>query len=212
MTQEPNKGLASRILSLGDMLVEMRGSIRELQAKIRAVYSLLAATWIVSGLSIVSAFGPTVTVVSCVIAAGVLLCLVAWCVPSMRDTRAKFIRVSTELAELCRAQGLEAQLSALSTKLHQKPRVYHPPARKLRGLGLFVFSRKTFERVFEQVLVDLEIEYFAALDEDHRLARKIIRKAPWVRIRGYWAFWTAFWMQGPLSIVKRLVRIWKIIP
>ena len=87
-----------------------------------------------------------------------------------------------------------------------------PPGGKLRSFAFFLFKPATFHRVFEQVLADLVLEYFAAIDEDRRLNRRVLRKASWVRIRGYWAFWTAFCLQGPLSLVKRVIDIWKVIP
>ena len=107
---------------------------------------------------------------------------------------------------------LYSQFASVRTDLPSAPRVYHSPGRKLLGFARFFFSPKTADRVFEPVLVDLEVEYAAALDEDRRLARKVIRKASWVQIRGYYSFWESFCLQGPLSIVKRLFQIWKLIP
>jgi hypothetical protein len=110
------------------------------------------------------------------------------------------------------SRNLFAQAPPFSTKLAAKPRVHRPLGCRLRRLALFLFSPVTFHRVFEPILSDLLNEHIEAIDEDRRLERKFVRKAPWVRIRGYLAFWQAFCLQGPLSFVKHLVQMWKLVP
>jgi hypothetical protein len=80
------------------------------------------------------------------------------------------------------------------------------PGGKLRKWAEFFFSRNVYEQVFEPTLRDLFDEYCDALNS-HRP-----RKARWVRIRGYWSFWTAVVAQTPISIVKKVYQIWKAIP
>ena len=42
-------------------------------------------------------------------------------------------------------------------------KTYAPPMKGLRGLARFLFSRKTADGVFEQMIEDVEEEYFEAL-------------------------------------------------
>ena len=58
-----------------------------------------------------------------------------------------------------------------------------PPGRQLRSLASFLFNKKTFETVFEPVLVDLEFECIEALAEDRNY------KATHAHVRGVMCFW-----------------------
>lgn len=80
------------------------------------------------------------------------------------------------------------------------------PGGELRKWAEFFFSRNVYEKIFEPTLHDLFCEYCEALNL-HRPW-----KARWVRIRGYWSFWSAVVAQTPISIVKRVYQIWKAIP
>lgn len=88
----------------------------------------------------------------------------------------------------------------------RKVEIHSPPGRRLHVLTDFLFSRKVCAEIFEPTLVDLYNEYCSALQEGR------IGKARWVRVRGYWSFWSAFAMQLPLSAAKRIVSLWKLIP
>jgi hypothetical protein len=85
-------------------------------------------------------------------------------------------------------------------------RVQAPPGRKLQAFAEFFFSRKTNSEVFEPTLRDLLDEYCEALQE------KRPWKARWVCVRGYWSFWSAALAQLPISVVKKVYQIWKVIP
>ncbi len=82
-------------------------------------------------------------------------------------------------------------------------KVYSAPGWRLDHLAKTIYSLKTYEEVFEPTLVDLKMEYPRALIEG-------LWKARWVRIRGYWSFWSAVVAQLPLSIMKIIYEIWKI--
>lgn len=77
-----------------------------------------------------------------------------------------------------------------------------PPGFRLLKLAEFIFSRRNFTLVLEPVVRDLREEYLAALAERRPW------KARWVRVRGYWAFWSAVAGLLPLSALKWLLRQW----
>lgn len=81
-----------------------------------------------------------------------------------------------------------------------------PVGFKLRALAAFVFSPKVYREILEPCLRDLYDEYCQAL------AEKQTWKARWVRLRGYWSFWAAFFAQMPISLAKKVYQIWKAIP
>jgi len=78
-----------------------------------------------------------------------------------------------------------------------------PPGSHLRVFAEFTFSRRTFDLLLEPTLRDLLDEYLQAQDD------KRLWKARWVRIRGYWSFWSAVIAQLPISAVKMVYTIWK---
>lgn len=66
-----------------------------------------------------------------------------------------------------------------------------PPGYLMRRLSEFLFSRHDFTRVFEPTLDDLQHEYLESL------AAGALWRARWVRVRGIWAFWSAFVQELP---------------
>jgi hypothetical protein len=82
-------------------------------------------------------------------------------------------------------------------------RIQKPPGSYLRALAECLFSSRVFALVLEPILWDLYVEYCEALNEGR------LRKAEWVRIRGYWSFWSAVFAQLPISAVKVVYKIWK---
>jgi hypothetical protein len=78
-----------------------------------------------------------------------------------------------------------------------------PPSFRLKDFAEFFFSRRTFETILEPTLRDLFDEYCEAL------AANRLWKARWVRIRGYWSFWSAVFAQLPISAVKMVYKIWQ---
>ncbi|WP_425417484.1 hypothetical protein [Oricola indica] len=63
---------------------------------------------------------------------------------------------------------LELKATSLSIEAAEKllqPRVTRPPAARLVGLFRLVFTRKAFEHVFSQVILDGREEYYEALSD-----------------------------------------------
>jgi hypothetical protein len=83
--------------------------------------------------------------------------------------------------------------------------LHTPPGSTLNRMAEWIYSRKTFEEVLQPVLSDLQIEYFDALHAGR------CWKARWVRIRGYWTFWTHAAMQFPISVTQAAVALWKSV-
>jgi hypothetical protein len=80
----------------------------------------------------------------------------------------------------------------------KRPKVHKPPASSLLRLAEFVYARKTYERVFAQLVYDMREEFNEAL------AAGRIAKARWIQLRGYLAFWSAVSAYGLSSAVSRL--------
>jgi hypothetical protein len=94
----------------------------------------------------------------------------------------------------------EARKMAL---LRYNKNIRTPPGLYLRPFAEFLFSRGVFELVLEPTLRDLYEEYCEALKAGRT------RKAAWVRIRGYWSFWSAIVAQLSISMLKRMFELWK---
>jgi hypothetical protein len=80
-----------------------------------------------------------------------------------------------------------------------------PPGRHLRSFAEFFFSRRTSELVLEPTLRDLLDEYCEALEQGR------LWKARWVRVRGYWSFWSAAGAQLAVSFARTVLQIWKLL-
>jgi len=83
------------------------------------------------------------------------------------------------------------------------PPLQIPPGLYLRRLAEFLFSRKTYDYILAPILRDLCDEYCEALAANRPW------KTRWVRIRGYWSFWSAVFAQLPISTVKMVYKIWQ---
>jgi len=95
-------------------------------------------------------------------------------------------------------------LFAVTARSIRSKRIARPPGATLLSLADFVFSKKTRDAVFAPTIGDLRDEYNEALDQGRRY------KARWVRIRGCASFWNAFFLQECVSVVRLVVKIFKI--
>ncbi len=86
------------------------------------------------------------------------------------------------------------------------PKIHRSPGFKLLSAAEFLFSAKTYSEVLEPTLRDLRLEHIEAL------AAGRIGKARWVKLRGYFSFWSAIIALTPVSLLKRLTELWKAIP
>lgn len=98
------------------------------------------------------------------------------------------------------------KLLAQSPKIHSPSTAGHPPGFKLQIMASFLFSPKTYSEVLEPTLCDLQVEHSEAL------ARRCFGKARWVTLRGYFSFWSAVFALAPVSLLKRLTELWKVLP
>ncbi len=110
-----------------------------------------------------------------------------------------------DLADLAEREALEV-LNDLERMARERaeqtaPKNRRPAGFKLLFVAEFLFSRKTYSRVFEPTIRDLQDEHIEALAADRRW------KVRYVRLRGYCAFWSAVWAQCSDSLVKKLLKV-----
>jgi hypothetical protein len=85
-------------------------------------------------------------------------------------------------------------------------RLSSPPGVGLRALAELIFSTKSYLEIFVPVFRDLFDEYCQALETGRPW------KARWVRLRGYWSFWSAVAAHLSTLIAKKACQIWKANP
>jgi hypothetical protein len=84
-----------------------------------------------------------------------------------------------------------------------QPGIATAPGTRLYRFAKQVFRPRTFKRVFEPVISDLQFEFFEALQNGRP------RQARWIQIRGYWTFWAHVASQMPLSVWQIIAYIMK---
>jgi hypothetical protein len=142
-------------------------------------------------------------------------CLSSACLKTEADLRTILLWVAhhkwrsrTDDAEALRP-GVLARVADLVRVLvgavasNRTPKLALPPGTRLNAVAEFLFSKKTYERVFQPTISDLQDEYIAALALDRSW------KARWVWIRGHLAFWKAFALQVPISLMRAAMAIWQ---
>ena len=67
-------------------------------------------------------------------------------------------------------------------RLASRRKVGRPVGSSLRGFAEFVFSKKSYEEIYEPLISDMRFEYCEALAANRR------GKARWARVRGYGSF------------------------
>lgn len=75
------------------------------------------------------------------------------------------------------------------------------PGWRLRRLAKLCFGDKSYQLGLEPALSDLEHEYFLALSTGNRWSTRS------ALLRGYWAFWRAFFAKVPFSLLKLITRL-----
>jgi hypothetical protein len=92
--------------------------------------------------------------------------------------------------------------AALTTRRERvrSPGIVRPPGTLLLHLAEFCASRKTYERVYVELIADLQAEYFDAVAAGRR------GKASWVRLRGYFSFASTALVTIVRSPLGRLVQ------
>lgn len=102
------------------------------------------------------------------------------------------------------ARAVNDMTASLRSRV-DSPRIHRPPGWALRRWARDFYSRRTFERVIEPTLVDLEVEYQEALAEQR------LGKARWKRAIHYYAFWSTVVALALTGTLKKLVDLWKIL-
>lgn len=80
-----------------------------------------------------------------------------------------------------------------------------PPGSRLLGASKFLFSKKTYERVFLPVVADMQKEYLEALSEGDEW------RASFIRLRATVVFLCHLFAQAPFSAARSFVLMLKLI-
>ena len=89
-------------------------------------------------------------------------------------------------------------------RLASRRKIRRPVGSSLRGVAEFVFSKKSYEQIYDPLISDLRFEYCEALAANRR------GKASWVRARGYGNFLAAVLAHVAASGGHLVVRVWLI--
>ena len=84
-------------------------------------------------------------------------------------------------------------------------RLFKPSGNLLLSMAEFLYSSKTYQRVFLPIISDMREEYFEALSQNR------IWKARWVRVRGTWSFFAAMGLDRAFVFVSFFVKAWKSV-
>jgi hypothetical protein len=82
-----------------------------------------------------------------------------------------------------------------------KRRISRPPGSLVLAVAKFLYSPKSYERVAEPIIADMQFEYCQALAEGNGA------KAAWIRVRGLLNLWVAW---GTVRIVKALLDVGRL--
>lgn len=93
-----------------------------------------------------------------------------------------------------------------ATRAARQPKLISPPGSFARSVLAFLFSKKGFDNVFAQAIVDMREEHADAL------ANKQIWKARWIVLRDHLGLVLTVSAFFGTSVVKRVAGIWKMIP
>ena len=89
-------------------------------------------------------------------------------------------------------------------RLASRRKVRRPVGSSLRGVAEFVFSKKSYQQIYDPLISDLRFEYCEAMAENRR------GKARWVRARGYGSFLAAVSAHVAAPVSHLVVRVWRI--
>lgn len=81
-----------------------------------------------------------------------------------------------------------------------------PPGHRCVSVLKFLYSKKTFERVFEQILVDMREEHLEALSKEHAW------HARWIHTRGLLSLLTTMIFHAFTTSGRTVAKIWKLTP
>lgn len=85
----------------------------------------------------------------------------------------------------------------------QRAKLVKPPGATLLHLASVIYSKKTFETVFEPAISDMRIEYFEALQTNQKW------KPRFAWLRGHMSVLRAALVQIPVGLVQVAVSLWR---
>lgn len=88
----------------------------------------------------------------------------------------------------------------------QFPKVHQPPGSRIRATLQFVFTKKAFETVFAQAIVDMRDEHAEALSEGR------MHKARWIVARDHFGLGLTVAAYLAATVGKKIMGVWSMIP
>ena len=95
---------------------------------------------------------------------------------------------------------IKIQMSISESKI-----IVRSPGSRLNKFSEFVFSKKTYEQIYQPIVCDMQEEYYEALATGQKW------KARMVCARGYFSFFSAMVAHVPLSGLQLVKKIWTIV-
>lgn len=84
------------------------------------------------------------------------------------------------------------------------PKIHIAPGTNINNILKFIYSKKSYDRIFMQVIADMREEHAEALSNNNNI------KACWIVFREHWSILMTVGAHGGISIVKKIVNLWKM--
>lgn len=87
-----------------------------------------------------------------------------------------------------------------------RKRIHRPPVSAMNSVARFIYSKRTYERIFMQLVLDLREEHAEALQA------KCPKHAWWIAMRGNIIMLITMATHAFTSCGKTVVKLWKLTP
>ncbi len=84
------------------------------------------------------------------------------------------------------------------------PKIHIAPGTNINKILKFIYSKKSYDRIFMQVIADMREEHAEALSNNNNI------KAYWIVFREHGSILMTIGAHGGVSIVKKIVNLWKM--
>lgn len=121
--------------------------------------------------------------------------------PTPKVTASISGRVSMRLSARGTLAGVKLTESGVGTDEVRIVKIAMPPGRHMVFIAQILFSPKTYDRVFAELINDIRLEHFEALRAGHT------KRARWIAVRGWASFLHVLVIQPLLALMDRVLRI-----
>jgi hypothetical protein len=94
--------------------------------------------------------------------------------------------------------------TAMRVAARLRRRVQVAPGVHIARVLQWIFSKKTYDRVFDPQIADLQWEYFKALKENRPI------KPTWVRVRAFLKLVVTIIIALPPDALRAIVKVWRV--